>query len=175
MVDFLIIGNGISASCANSIFELFMLKKIKYGYSISSGYRYFEVPDDYEFYGTVYKEEEGKRYIAVSGVRWFTNMRYDCPPPLVLSRKYVEGEYKKFDNFDAINIDKTKDIPDDYMGWMQGSVGILTDLNFNEFEWYITNAKKYYNTDNPTFSPFAHKVTDYMLNFHGIVFRRRKK
>lgn len=134
MVDFLIIGNGISASCANSIFELFMLKKIKYGYSISSGYRYFEVPDDYEFYGTVYKEEEGKRYIAVSGVRWFTSMRDDCPPPLVLSRKYVEGEYKKFDNFDAINIDKTKDIPVDYTGLMGVPITFLDKWNYEQFD-----------------------------------------
>ena len=109
MVDFLIIGGG---AITNSIFWLFRDKKMKYGYSISSGYRYFEVPDDYEFYGTVYKEEEGKRYIAVSGVRWFTSMRDDYPPKLVLSRKYVEGEYKKFDNFDAINTEKVEDIPD---------------------------------------------------------------
>lgn len=90
MVDFLILGNGGLAGSVNSIFELFMLKKVKYGYSISSGDRYFEVPDEYEFYGTVYKLEEGKRYIAVSGVRWFTNIRDDCPDQLVLSRKYVE-------------------------------------------------------------------------------------
>ena len=134
MVDFLIIGNGSLAGSANSIFELFMLKKIKYGYSISSGYRYFEVPDDYEFYGTVYKEEEGKRYIAVSGVRWFTSMRDDCPPKLVLSRKYVEGEYKKFDNFDAINIDKTKDIPVDYMGKMGVPITFLDKWNYEQFD-----------------------------------------
>ena len=58
MVDFLVIGNGGLAGSVNSIFELFMFKKIKYGYSISSGDRYFEVPDDYEFYGIGCKEEE---------------------------------------------------------------------------------------------------------------------
>jgi len=134
MVDFLVIGNGGLAGGINSILELFMLKKIKYGYSISSGYRYFEVPDDYEFYGTVCKEEEGKRYIAVSGVRWFTSMRDDCPPPLVLSRKYVEGYYKKYDNFDAINIDKTKDIPVDYTGLMGVPVTFLDKWNDEQFE-----------------------------------------
>ena len=113
MVDFLLLGNGLSAG---NIFWLFRDQKVKYGYSISSGDRYFEVPDDYEFYGIGCKEEEGKRYIAVSGVRWFSNMRDDCPPPLVLSRKYVEGEYKKFDNYDAINVYRTDDIPYDYYG-----------------------------------------------------------
>ena len=113
---------------------MFRDKKMKYGYSISSGYRFFEVSDDYEFYGTVCKEEGGKRYIAVSGVRWFTSMRDDYPPKLVLSRKYVEGEYKKFDNFDAINIDKTKDIPVDYDGLMGVPVTFLDKWNYDQFE-----------------------------------------
>lgn len=134
MVDFLVIGNGSSAGGVNSIFELFMFKKMKYGYSISSGYRYFEVPDDYEFYGIGCKEEEGKRYIAVSGVRWFTSMRDDYPPKLVLSRKYVEGEYKKFDNFDAINIDRIKDIPGDYMGLIGVPITFLDSYNKRQFD-----------------------------------------
>ena len=131
MVDFLVIGGG---TITNSIFCLFRDKKMKYGYSISSGYRYFEVPDDYEFYGTVCRYDEGKRYIAVSGVRWFTSMRDGCPPPLVLSSKYVECEYKKFDNFDAINIDKTKDIPVDYDGLMGVPVTFLDKWNDEQFE-----------------------------------------
>ena len=131
MVDFLIIGGG---TITNSILWLFIDKKMKYGYSISSGYRFFEVSDDYEFYGTVCKEEGGKRYIAVSGVRWFTSMRDDYPPKLVLSRKYVEGEYKKFDNFNAINIDNTKDIPVDYTGLMGVPITFIDKWNPEQFE-----------------------------------------
>ena len=131
MVDFLVIGGG---TITNSIFCLFRDKKMKYGYSISSGDRFFEVPDYYEFYGIGCKKEEGKRYIAVSGVRWFTNMRYDCPPPLVLSRKYDESEYKKFDNTDIINVDKTKYIPDDYMGLMGVPISFLDKWNYNQFD-----------------------------------------
>ena len=56
------------------------------------------------------------------------------PPPLVLSRKYVEGEYKKFDEFDAINIDKTKDIPVDYTGLMGVPITFLDKWNYNQFE-----------------------------------------
>lgn len=111
-----------------------MLKKIKYGYSISSGDRYFEVNDDYEFYGLGCKVEEGKKYIAVSGVRWFTNMRDDYPPPLILSRKYDESEYKKFDNNNIINIDKTKDIPDGYMGLMGVPITFLDKWNYDQFD-----------------------------------------
>ena len=131
MVDFLIIGGG---TITNSIFSMFKDKKVKYGYSISSGYRYFEVPDDYEFYGTVCEEEEGKRYIAVSGVRWFTSMRDDYPPKLVLSRKYVEGEYKKFDNYNAINVNKTDEIPNDYYGKIGVPITFLDKYNSEQFE-----------------------------------------
>ena len=131
MVDFLLIGNS-AAVTYNSVIQLIMEKKVKYGYSISSGYRYFEVPDDYEFYGTVCKEE-GKRYIGVN-VRWFTSMGGDYPPELILSRKYVEGDYKKFDNYDAINIDKTKDIPDGYIGLMGVPVTFLNKWNPGQFD-----------------------------------------
>ena len=168
MVDFLVIGNGGLAGSVNSIFELFMFKKMKYGYSISSGYRYFEVPDDYEFYGTVCKEEEGKRYIAVSGVRWFTSMRDDYPPKLVLSRKYDEGEYKKFDNFDAINIDKTKDIPVDYDGLMGVPVTFLDKWNYEQFE--VIGFGMSGSGGDDMFAPIVEG--DY--KFRRILIRRRK-
>jgi hypothetical protein len=33
---------------------------------------------------------------------------------LILYKKYNSEEYPKFDNYDAINIDKVSDIPEDY-------------------------------------------------------------
>ena len=78
------------------------------------------------------------------------------------------------DNTHPIVIKSKGAIPDNYFGWMQGSIGILTDLNFNEFDWFITNAKKLYNTQKPELNPFLHKATDTMLNFHGIVFKRKE-
>ena len=131
MVDFLVIGGGVVTS---SIFYLFRDNKVRYGYSITSGDRFFEVPDDYEFYGTVCKEEEGRRYIAVSGVRWFTTMREDYPDPLVLTRTYDEKYYKKFDNNDIIFIEKTKDIPYDYQGVMGVPTTFLDKWNPDQFE-----------------------------------------
>ena len=133
MKDFLILGNGSAASTV-VCFQLFKDNKIWFGPSISSGYRYFEVPDDYEFYGTVYKEEEGKRYIAVSGVRWFTNMNCKRPGFLQLSNKYDKDKYKKFDNYDAININRTEDIPNDYSGLMGVPITFIDKWNPNQFD-----------------------------------------
>ena len=133
MVDFLVIGNVVAAHY-DEVFPLMMKERIFLGYSISSGDRKFRVPDDYEFSAHKYSMEEGERFIWVKGVRWFTSMRDDYPPKLVLSRKYVEGEYKKFDNFDAINIDKTKDIPVDYDGLMGVPITFIDKWNYEQFE-----------------------------------------
>ena len=133
MVDFLVIGNVVAAHY-DEVFPLMMKERVFLGYSISSGDRKFRVPDDYEFSGHKYSMEEGERFIWVKGVRWFTSMRDDYPPKLVLSRKYVEGEYKKFDNFDAINIDKTKDIPVDYDGLMGVPITFIDKWNPEQFE-----------------------------------------
>ena len=133
MVDFLVIGN-VAAAHYDEVFLLMMKERVFLGYSISSGDRKFRVPNDYEFYGYKYSMEEGERFIWVKGVRWFTSMRDDYPPKLVLSRKYVEGEYKKFDNFDAINIDKTKDIPVDYTGLMGVPITFIDKWNPDQFE-----------------------------------------
>ena len=133
MVDFLVIGNVVAAHY-DEVFPLMMKERVFLGYSISSGDRKFRVPDDYEFSAHKYSMEEGERFIWVKGVRWFTSMRDDYPPKLVLSRKYVEGEYKKFDNFDAINIDKTKDIPVDYTGLMGVPITFIDKWNPEQFE-----------------------------------------
>lgn len=134
MVDFLILGAGQNAGGMKDIFCLFKEHKIKYGYSITSGYRFFEVNDDYEFYGTVCKEDDGKRYIAVSGVRWFTTLRKDFPEQLLLTEKYEEGKYKKFDNYDIVFIEKTKDIPYDYDNVMAVPITFLDKWNPEQFD-----------------------------------------
>ena len=78
------------------------------------------------------------------------------------------------DGTHPIQIHHKGTIPDNYYGWMKCSGGALDNLNYNEFEWYITNAKGLYNKRNPDFNPFNHKVDNYMLDYHGIVIRRKK-
>ena len=42
-------------------------------------------------------------------------------------KTYNETDYPKYDNYDAINVDKTKDIPYDY----EGAIGVpITSLNY---------------------------------------------
>ena len=53
-------------------------------------------------------------------IRWFTNLKLNYKvKPLDLSKKhYTPEKYPKYDNYDAINVDKVADIPCDYPGVM---------------------------------------------------------
>ena len=68
-------------------------------------------------------------------IRWFTNLdhihRHD---KLILIRKYTPEEYPKYDNYDAINVDKTLDIPADYDGVMGVPISFLDKYNPDQFE-----------------------------------------
>lgn len=112
---FLVLGNGGSVLC-REIFPLFKNKKLWYGVSITSGDRKFYVPDNYELNASgCGVDSDGKRFIRVKGVRWFTNLPAEKPREhVVLTESYSPDKYRKFDNYDAINVNKTSEIPADY-------------------------------------------------------------
>jgi len=134
---FIIIGN-INALSYKEIFRLIKENKIWLGYSIHSGDREFKVPDDYPLNASGYRvDENGIKYIRVKGVRWFTNLDYkERHQDLLLYKKYKgnEDEYPKYDNFDAINVDVTKDIPDDYKGNIGVPITFIDKYNPDQFE-----------------------------------------
>lgn len=72
-MKFLIIGN-MNAVTYKENFTLIKDNKMWYGQSISSGDREFQVPDDYPLDAASFRIHEGKKYIRVKGVRWFTNL-----------------------------------------------------------------------------------------------------
>ena len=113
----LIIGN-VNAISYKEIFKLFKDNKLWLGASIHSGDREFGVPDNYPLNAASYRiNQDGKKFIRVKGVRWFTNLDYkERYEDLILYKTYSPEEYPKYDNYDAINVDKTKDIPADYKG-----------------------------------------------------------
>lgn len=76
-----------------------------------------------------------KGMIRVSGVTWFTNLdiskRHE---DIILYKHYSPELYPKYDNYDAINIDKTSDIPVDYDGVMGVPITFLDKYNPEQFE-----------------------------------------
>ena len=66
---------------------------------------------------------------------WFTNLeikkRYE---DLLLYKTYNSIDYPKYDNYNAINVDKVKDIPMNYDGIMGVPITFLDKYNPNQFE-----------------------------------------
>ena len=130
--EFLIMGN-LNAITYKEIFKLIMANKIWLGYT--RGALEFRVPEDYP--GKISRIEDGVRYIKMGNVRWYTNLPVKYRrEELLLWRTYKgnEEQYPKYDNYDAINVDKVRHIPMDYEGAMGVPITIMDHFNPDQFE-----------------------------------------
>ncbi len=132
---FIILGN-VNALSYKETFTLIKENKVWLGYSIHSGDREFGVPDYYPLNAAGCRiDENGKKYIRVKGVRWFTNIDYsERHEDLVLYKTYNSKEFPKYDNYDAIEVSKTADIPMDFDGVMGVPITFLDKFNPDQFE-----------------------------------------
>lgn len=132
---FVIIGN-VNAITYKETFRLIKENKLWLGASIHSGDREFGVPDDYLLTAAGSRiDENGNKFIRVKGVRWFTNLDYkERHEDLILYKNYTPEEFPTYDNYDAINVNKTKDIPLDYKGVMGVPITFLDKYNPDQFE-----------------------------------------
>ncbi|MHB9296380.1 putative site-specific DNA-methyltransferase (adenine-specific) [Pillotina sp. SPG140] len=129
---FLIVGSQ-NAITYKEIFKLIKENKLWLGYGFSAGNAYFEVPDDYS--NTQIFIINGKRLAKFRSCCWFTNLdtkkRHE---DLILYKKYTPEEYQKYDNYDAINVDKIAEIPQDYKGVMGVPITFVDKYNPDQFE-----------------------------------------
>ncbi len=132
---FLIIGN-VNAITYKEIFKLIKDNKLWLGASIHSGDREFGVPDDYPLKAAGYRiDNNGRKFIRVKGVRWYTNLDYkERHEDLILYKKYSPEEYPTYENYDAINVNKTKEIPMEFKGHMGVPITFLDKYNPDQFE-----------------------------------------
>lgn len=132
---FLIIGN-INAATYKEVFPLIRDNKIWLGASIHSGDRKFYVPHAYPLNAAnCGYDDDGKRYIRVKGVRWYTNL--DMPQRhqgIKLSKTYNPKDYPSFDNYNAINVSRTANIPCDYPGIMGVPITFLDKYDPDQFD-----------------------------------------
>lgn len=128
---FIIVGHQ-NAITYKEIFKLIKENKLWLGYGFNGNAAHF-INQHYEDYATSSNHIEGM--IRVSGVTWFTNLdiskRHE---DITLFKTYTPEEYPKYDNYDAINVDKTKDIPMDYTGPMGVPVTFMDKYNPDQFE-----------------------------------------
>lgn len=129
---FLIIGN-MNAINYKEIFPLIKEQKIWPGVCQFSGNRWFLVPDDND--NKFAEIRNGKKYVPIKSI-WFTNLKYNyrSKDPVVLVKKYRPEDYPKYDNYDAINVDKVTDIPNDYFGNIGVPITFLDRWNPNANE-----------------------------------------
>jgi len=132
---FIIIGNQ-NAITYKETFRLFLNNKIWIGASIHSGDREFQIPKDLQTRSKSLREdEEGKRFIKVPGVRWFTNLDFkQRHEDIILYKKYNHEEFPTYDNYQAIEVSKTKEIPLDYSGVMGVPISFLLKHNPDQFD-----------------------------------------
>ena len=155
MKKFLIIGN-INAITYKEIFPLINENKMLLGQNTKGGTRkgntlVFTTPNK--------KEKQASSW-------WYTNM--DCQRQnqhLDLYKTYNETDYPKYDNYDAININRSADIPRDYDGEMGVPISFLNKLNRNQFE--ITGIMTSCDKGQP--------YVNGKLKFTRLVIRRKKE
>lgn len=131
---FLILGNQ-NAITYKEIFKLIKENKLWLGYD-NGGTKWFEVPGDYDIETESRKKiENGVKYFSMGSIVWFTNLdtakRHE---ELVLYKKYTSEEYPKYDNYDAININRYTDIPCNYNNAMGVPVTFIDKYNPEQFE-----------------------------------------
>lgn len=132
---FIIIGN-MNAITYKEIFPLIKENKLWLGASIHSGDRKFYVPDDYPLNASGCGiDEDGRRYIRVKGVRWYTNLdlkqRHE---ETILVKRYSSELYSTYDNYEAIDVSKVSDIPCDYAGIMGVPITFMDKYNPDQFD-----------------------------------------
>lgn len=127
---FIIIGHQ-NALKYKDIFPLIRDNKMWLGYGFKGGATHFI--SKYEDTATAGNHKEGM--IRVSGVVWYTNLEIrKRHEDLILYKTYNPQEYPKYDNYDAINVDKTVDIPIDYEGIMGVPITFMDKYNPEQFE-----------------------------------------
>lgn len=150
--QFVIIGN-MNAITYKEVFPLLSDNKVWLGYSIHSGDRKFNVPDDYPLNAAgCGVDENGKKFIRVKGVRWFTNidhgkrhehlildtmehnLKFNKKLQKKLEKDYGKLEYPRYDNYDAIEVPFTECIPSDYDGVMGVPITFMDKYNPDQFD-----------------------------------------
>ena len=128
---FIIVGHQ-NAISYKEIFSLIKENKLWLGYGFKGGAAHF-INTHYEDYASAGDHKEGM--IRVSGVVWFTNIdikkRHE---ELVMYKTYNPEEFPKYENYEAINVDKSTDIPMDYNGVIGVPITFISIYSPDQFE-----------------------------------------
>lgn len=131
---FIIIGSK-NAISYNEIFKFIKENKIWLGNGFPNGNAFFRIPSQYsrEWANGVYNPETG--LVKFRNVGWFTNLDLEKRHEFItLYKHYTPEEYPQYDNYDAIEVSKTAEIPYDWDGIMGVPITFLDRYNPDQFE-----------------------------------------
>ena len=127
---FLIIGNQ-NAITYKEIFPLLMNNRMWLGYGFNRNCAHFISP----YQDTASDLDHRDGMIRVSGVMWYTNLdikkRHE---EMILVKRFSNEDYPRYDNYDAVEVSKTVDIPCDYSGAMGVPITFMTKYTPEQFE-----------------------------------------
>ena len=166
---FLIVGNQ-NATGYKEIFPLIRDNIVWLGYN--NGHFWFAVPDTYEEKKTDFKiDENGQKWRRMGNICFFTNLDIDKRhEDMTLFRTYSPEAYPKYDNYDAINVNRTLDIPCDYYGVMGVPITFMQYYNPEQFE--IVGDSRYH--DGQDFSDDINFINGKGL-YRRILIKRKQK
>lgn len=166
--QFAIIGNQ-NAITYREVLPLIRDEKVWLGYN--NGHFWFKVPNSYEEKKTDFKiDESGQKWRRMGNICWFTNLDIEKRHEnMTLFRNYSPDAYPRYDNYDAIEVSRTADIPCDYYGVMGVPITFMQYFNPNQFE--ILGDSRFH--DGQDFSDDINVVNGKTL-YRRILIRRKR-
>lgn len=166
---FLIVGNQ-NAITYREILPLIRDNDVWLGYN--NGHFWFAVPDTYEEKATDFKiDENGQKWRRMGNICFFTNLDIEKRhEDMTLFRQYSPDMYPKYDNYDAIEVSRTADIPCDYYGVMGVPITFMQYYNPNQFE--ILGDSRYH--DGQDYSDDINVINGKTL-YRRMLIRRRQQ
>ncbi len=130
---FIVVG-GFNAITYKEVFKLIKEDKVWLGYGFKGGNAYFSTTHSTDdFAKGVYDKDTD--LVKFRNICWYTNLDIEKRNnELMLCEYYDPEKYAKYDNYDAINIDKIADIPMDYSGAMGVPITFMDKYNPKQFE-----------------------------------------
>ncbi|MDI6765492.1 MAG: adenine-specific methyltransferase EcoRI family protein [Bacteroidota bacterium] len=185
--QFLIIGN-INCLTYKEVFKAIKRNEIWLGNGMGRWISGFIVPKSYELYGSEARiDENGDRIVSTNNCLWLTNLdhgRRHQPLDLMTmadNKRYnkkllkKENSYKKYDNYDAIEVPYTEAIPSDYDGEMGVPITFLDKYNPEQFEIIDINPHFFSIVEQGLPKPSQLKIAGHKDPYARILIKHKKK
>ena len=164
---FVIVGNQ-NAITYKEAFPLLRDDRLWLGYN---KVKEFVVPSaDHPERGNIVTDGKGGLIAKFGNICWYTNLditkRHE---DLLLYRRYKEdpSRYPKYDNYDAIEVLKVKDIPEDYWGVMGVPITFMDKYNPDQFDIVGCSESEGRGFSNGLWDP-ASKTAQPIINGHKV-------